>query len=93
MRFIFDKGMDTEKELEISYYTEHPIEKRLSGSYHILVSAETVFPDLSAFTVNTFSTFEVNSEGVVIPTMGYTTIQNLSTQLIDNEYSVNIQLV
>lgn len=63
MKLVFTPGSE---ELTINFFSEHKKDKRLSASYSIEVTPETVFPEIPD--IDEFDSVQcINSSGVVIP--------------------------
>jgi hypothetical protein len=94
MKLIFDKGLATEKSVEVDRVTERPLFNRLSASKSGLV-ADGV-PDLAAFTAEEIQTVEIEAaaeSGAEIRLAGeYTRITDVSVTYEDGgrSYHVNI---
>lgn len=95
MIITFDKGIDTEKSINVDHISEHVITGRLNGTRLISIGDGTDLPDLSAFSAGEFSTIEVvNDNGVNIPISGnYTHIVDVSLNYSEIDDSCNISIV
>lgn len=96
MTLTFDKGMETERTLEVQSMYEYPIQKRLTANNEIEIQKSGDIPDISDFLSNPdFTTLEIKDGSVVIPTQTeYNHIADLSINYRAESklYSVNIVL-
>lgn len=91
MKLLFDN----DGFVELDFFTEHPIDKRLSGNNVVYVSEGSVFPDLSHLKENFTTVKCVNGDNVEIPLLfSYTRLANISTSYQEDSkaYTVNIVL-
>lgn len=96
MKMTFDKGLATERELQVKNIYEHPLQQRLSASDEIKVTSASDVPDMSDFLNNPyFTTLEITDGEIVIPTQAsYNHIADLTLNYYEESkiYNVNIVL-
>ena len=98
MIITFDRNLETQRSLSISFFNEQILERRLMAGKEIVVSGGTVFPDISSFIGDdrSFSTVEIFEEGnSPIPIAGtYNMILNLSVNYseLTKAYNLNLSL-
>lgn len=96
MTLTLDKGLNTERILEIKSFFEHPVQGRLNAGNEIVVASASDIPDYSEFLNNPdFTTLEIKDGGVVIPTQAeYNHIDDFTANYFAESkiYSANIVL-
>lgn len=96
MQFIFDKGLSTEKSLEIDFYSEQVRNHKLTANYDRQIDSQSDFPDISGFSDEvTFTTLNVMDSGMSVPIIGkYNTISafNASYSSVGRHFQINITL-
>lgn len=98
MQLIFDKGMDTQRAVEVDFFGENLFRGTLSASYSRILSGDaTTVPDLSVLKdAPTFSSVSVVDGNMVVPLQGsYNTVQEASAayNASTRQYSATIVLV
>ena len=97
LTMTFDKGLETEKTLDIMYLYEHPLRSSLNGSLDKTIKTNNDFIDVSAFIDSPdFQTLEIVDEnGMEIPLWGgYNYIQDITTNYSSDSknYSLSITI-
>lgn len=89
MTFIFDKELETEKRLELDYYSEQTQNKKLTANKDYRIESQSDFPDVEDFVTDVhFSTLDVTDSGMTVPIVGeYNTIETFNAS-----YNSNIKL-
>lgn len=97
IEFIFDKGTQFERHINATSYGEASGDnKRLHLEYHIEITPETEFPDITPFIENrTVTTVEAETtSGVPVPVTGsYNRIRNIDTNITDDSYELTMVLI
>jgi len=91
----FDKGLSTERSLEIKSVFEHPIQNRLTASNDIVIEEGGTFPDYSEFINNpSFTTVEINDGSISVPVQGvYNNIADFTTNYYAEGHVYNVNIV
>ena len=97
MLIIFDKGLSTEKTIEMDNFFEHPINNNVNLVKEIIIKEGINIPDYSALNENfIFSTVTfISSNNVELPLIGkYNKVTSIGINYFDTDkrYSVNINL-
>lgn len=96
MLFIFDKHLDTEKRIEISYYSEQVRNKKLTGNIEIKIEQQSDFPDIHGFSDDTlFTALEVTDGALTVPIIGtYNCIESFNASYVSGSriYQINMVL-
>ena len=97
MLVIFDKGLMSEKTIEMDNFFEHPLNNNVNLSREIIIKEGVSIPDYSPVGENfSFTTVNIiSSNGIEIPLAGtYNKVTGMSLNYFDADkrYSVNINL-
>jgi hypothetical protein len=97
MLVIFDKGLTSEKTIEMDNMFEYPLDNNMNLTKEIIIKEGVVIPDYAPLEENfPFTTLNVISgNGIEIPLAGqYNKVTGMSINYFDSEkrYSVNINL-
>lgn len=96
MLFIFDKGLESEKRINLDYYSEQVRNRKLISNKDYKIEKQSDFPDVSQFKEDTlFSSLEVTDGDIEVPVIGsYNHIDTFNTSYIvsTKTYQVNIVL-
>lgn len=96
MTFIFDKSLETEKHIEMDYYSEQVKNHKLNATKEYKIYSEEDFPDISDFGDGMlFTTLEVKDGLMTVPIIGqYNSIDtfNASYSSVGKTYIINMIL-
>ena len=93
LKLTFDKGLETQRELNVDHIYEYPITMTLNATYDKVVESSDDFPDISGFENNpNFSSVELTDDkGMKIPLSGgYNYISDIIMNYYDKTRTVNL---
>lgn len=95
MQIIFDRNLDTERAINVTFFGENINRGTLNASMSkVLTAADTTVPDLS-IVKQAFSTVDIVDGNILVPTQGtYNTVLDASAAYnsVSKEYSATVIL-
>lgn len=94
MTFIFDKDLETEKSIEMEYYSEQVRNHKLTANKEYHIESQSDFPDIEDFSSDTpFTTLEVKDGTMTVPVIGtYNKIETFNTSYISSSKFFQISM-